>query len=359
MAQRFQNGYSFSTMAQNINKAPVFYPTEDDLAGPFESYIEKIEDELAEHGIGRIVPPKDWRPRHGGYERLDFISEQPIKQHATGSKGFFRTVLVECKPTSILKEFRPTAIAPENQPSVAALKDQSLLEREFWKKVLTSPPIYCADIPGTLFDANSWGWKMSDLDTILTRTLKKNGKNIPGVSSAYLYFGMWRSLFAWHTEDADLYSLNYLHFGAPKFWYSIAPEHRKRFEILLQGTFPELSRSCTEFLRHKELLVSPTILQQNGIPFYRTMQYPGEFIVTFPGSYHSGFNCGFNCAESTNFATRAWIPFGKGSNACNCVSDSVRIDMSLFDEEANKTEEQSIKDRRKLNARKKRRRNNC
>jgi [histone H3]-trimethyl-L-lysine9/36 demethylase len=313
-----------------ISETPIFYPTKKDMLGSFESYIEKIEPELAEHGIGRIIPPKDWQPRQNGYGNLPFISEQPIKQHAIGSKGFFRTVLVECKPTSIQKDFRTRATASENQPSKSALNNASLLEREFWKNISTSPPVYCADIPGSLFDAKLKGWQMSDLNTILTRTLHKNGASIPGVSSAYLYFGMWRSFFAWHTEDADLYSLNYLHFGAPKFWYSISPSHRKRFETLLQGRFPELFRSCAEFLRHKELLVSPTILQQNGIPCYRTMQYPGEFIVTYPGSYHSGFNCGFNCAESTNFATRAWIPFGRLANICNCVSDSVRIDMSLF-----------------------------
>lgn len=314
----------------HIEEAPVFYPTRKDMSGSFEKYIEKIESKLAHHGIARIIPPRSWQPRQSGYKSLQFVSEQPIKQHVVGGKGFFRTVLVECKPTSIQKEFKVRAGAAENQPSQAAMKDNSLLEREFWKNITTSPPVYCADIPGTLFDKNMKGWQMSDLNTILTRTLRKNGSNIPGVSSAYLYFGMWRSLFAWHTEDADLYSLNYLHFGAPKFWYSIAPGHRKRFETLLRGRFPEFSSKCPEFLRHKEFLVSPTILHQNGIPFYRSMQYPGEFIVTYPGSYHSGFNCGFNCAESTNFATRAWIPIGRRANVCRCVSDSVRIDMSLF-----------------------------
>ena len=101
------------------------------------------------------------------------------------------------------------------------------------KKVTYNPPTYCADVAGTLFDKDNWGWNASKLDSLLSRTLRK-GVTLDGVNSSYLYFGMWRSLFAWHTEDMDLYSVNYLHYGAPKFWYAVAPEDRERFEILAQ-----------------------------------------------------------------------------------------------------------------------------
>jgi jumonji domain-containing protein 2 len=50
---------------------------------------------------------------------------------------------------------------------------------------------------------------------------------------------------------------------------------------------PEMWRHCPEFLRHKELLISPTLLEQNGIPFTRMMQYPGEVVVSISQSHSS------------------------------------------------------------------------
>jgi jumonji domain-containing protein 2 len=57
-------------------------------------------------------------------------------------------------------------------------------------------------------------WNLSKLDTVLKLGLDND---IDGVTTPYLYVGAWKTLFAWHKEDMDLNSINYLHFGKKKY----------------------------------------------------------------------------------------------------------------------------------------------
>jgi len=87
---------------------------------------------------------------------------------------------------------------------------------------------------GSLFDDSTTAWNVAHLGDLLPKLAPK-ACSIPGVVSPYLYFGMWRATFAWHVEDADLYSINYIHFGAPKFWYSVPQEQSEKFERVMEG----------------------------------------------------------------------------------------------------------------------------
>ncbi|KAJ7569378.1 hypothetical protein O6H91_01G075600 [Diphasiastrum complanatum] len=45
--------------------------------------------------------------------------------------------------------------------------------------------------------------------------------------------------------------------------------------------------------------------------FHQLVQNAGEYVVTFPRSYHLGFSHGFNCGEAANFATPGWLEVAK------------------------------------------------
>ncbi|KAJ1969071.1 hypothetical protein IWQ62_000854 [Dispira parvispora] len=217
--------------------------------------------------------------------------------------------------------------APSENPELVAYFD--MLDRIYWRNLAFTPPMYGADVPGTLFPTVSDfpTWNPRDLGSVLNRI----DVPMPGVNQPYLYMGMWKSTFAWHVEDMDLYSINYLHFGQPKSWYCIPLEYRARFERVAQSLFSEEAHRCSEFLRHKAFVVSPTVLsKQYDVPVYRLVQTQGEFVITFPGGYHAGFNQGFNCAESVNFALPSWAQLGKLAEPCKCIGDSVRIAVDKF-----------------------------
>ncbi|CAB1324049.1 unnamed protein product, partial [Coregonus sp. 'balchen'] len=256
-----------------------FHPTKEEFKD-FSLYIAYMESQGAHRaGMAKVIPPKDWKPRRTYDDIDDLVIPAPIQQVVSGQSGLFTQF---CNPRYV---------------------DFEELERKFWKNLTFNPPLYGADINGTLYDPDVTEWNIGHLNTILDTVERESGIKIKGVNTAYLYFGMWKSTFAWHTEDMDLYSINYLHFGEPK----------------------SCAQSCEAFLRHKMTLISPSILKKYGIPFEKITQEAGQFIVTFPFGYHAGFNHGFNCAESTNFATQRWIDYGKIATL-----DMVKISMDVF-----------------------------
>ncbi|XP_077573621.1 lysine-specific demethylase 4A isoform X2 [Stigmatopora nigra] len=304
-----------------------FSPSEEDFRD-FGRYVAYMESRGAHRaGMAKVIPPKGWRARKTYDDLDDLVIPAPIQQVVTGQSGLFTQYNIQKKPMTV-KEFRRTSVTDKFcHPTYV---DSDELERKFWKNLTFNPPLYGADVSGSLYDPDVSEWNIGHLNTILDTVEHESGVKIKGVNTPYLYFGMWKAAFAWHTEDMDLYSINYLHFGEPKSWYAVPPEHGRRLERLAKGFFPGNAQSCEAFLRHKMTLISPSILKKYGIPFEKVTQEAGQFVVTFPFSYHAGFNHGFNCAESTNFATRRWIDYGKQAKLCSCRQDTVKISMDVF-----------------------------
>ena len=144
----------------------------------------------------------------------------------------------------------------------------------------------------------------------------------------------------------DLFSINYIHFGAPKFWYAVPQGRAAALESTMKsavfviypvcrvsdigwlGYFPKDTSQCPQFLRHKSFLASPTLLAQSSCRPNFLVQREHEFVITYPRGYHAGFNLGFNCAESVNFALESWVELGRRAKACQCIADRYFLRLS-------------------------------
>jgi len=204
------------------------------------------------------------------------------------------------------------------------------MEGEFWRLVETGAKgagvevIYGADIQTGEVGSGFPAAPCADAEAARYAAAPFNVCNMPftpgsalkhverttGISVPWLYFGMTLSAFCWHVEDHHFYSINYHHWGDAKVWYSIPAAYSARFEQVLKERLPHLFAAQPDLLHSLVTLVSPATLRAAGIPVYRAVQEPGNYILTFPFAYHAGFNAGFNCAEATNFAPADWLPFG-------------------------------------------------
>ncbi|XP_065858280.1 lysine-specific demethylase JMJ17 isoform X2 [Euphorbia lathyris] len=78
----------------------------------------------------------------------------------------------------------------------------------------------------------------------------------------------------------------------------------------MRNSLPDLFDAQPDLLFQLVTMLNPSVLQENRVPVYSVLQEPGNFVITFPRSYHGGFNFGLNCAEAVNFAPADWLPHG-------------------------------------------------
>uniref|UniRef100_A0A4W5NKB9 [histone H3]-trimethyl-L-lysine(4) demethylase n=1 Tax=Hucho hucho TaxID=62062 RepID=A0A4W5NKB9_9TELE len=208
-----------------------------------------------------------------------------------------------------------------------------LVEKEFWRLVSTIEEDvtveYGADIASKEFGSGfpirngrfkvsekdekylKCGWNLNNMAMMDPSVLTHVTADICGMTLPWLYVGMCFSSFCWHIEDHWSYSINYLHWGEPKTWYGAPGFAAEQLEAVMKKLAPELFQIQPDLLHQLVTIMNPNTLMSYGVPIYRTNQCAGEFVITFPRAYHSGFNQGFNFAEAVNFCTVDWMALGR------------------------------------------------
>ncbi|GMH16746.1 hypothetical protein Nepgr_018587 [Nepenthes gracilis] len=349
-AEQSNNNPEVFSWLKTLPVAPVYHPTIQEFQDPI-AYIFKIEKEASKYGICKIVPPVAPEPKKSAISNLNrslaarspnsqptFTTRQqqigfcprkqnPVQKSVWQSGEHYTLEQFVAKA----KSFEKSYLKNHAKKPLSALEVETL----YWKANGDRPfsVEYANDLPGSAFgpikenkrrDAGdtAYGnvtvgetaWNMRGISRANGSLLRFMKEEIPGVTSPMVYIAMMFSWFAWHVEDHDLHSLNYMHMGAGKTWYGVPRDAAMAFEevVRVHGYNEEINPLVTfAMLGEKTTVMSPEVLIKAGVPCCRLVQNAGEFVVTFPRAYHLGFSHGFNCGEASNIATPEWLRFAK------------------------------------------------
>eukprot|EP00934_Nitzschia_sp_Nitz4_P008949 Nitzschia sp. Nitz4//scaffold188_size43225//5035//7408//NITZ4_007342-RA/size43225-snap-gene-0.35-mRNA-1//1//CDS//3329539835//8939//frame0 len=356
---------------------PTFYPTVEEMEGSPLDYIEKIRHQAQPYGICKIVPPKGWNPgpvradmnirkrfstKHQLLHRLqEGVAFGDGDEYTPGeynrmASAFAEDYKVKNYPNHDLFVNMKQGEGAQDPTSVDSSRstfNPSNLERDYWEIVETRSREIAVEY-GNDVDTSEFGsgfplsergrcvhgttdpkkvklpepkfgtddyyketwWNTNNIPWAPNSVLRHVKVGVNGINVPWMYYGALFTTFCWHNEDNYLYSINYHHTGAPKQWYGVPGTKKDAdgLEKVFKNYLSMKMRDVPDLLHHITTMFSPRLLQNADVPIYKLLQYEGEFVVTFPRSFHGGFSMGPNIGEAVNFATHDWITHGSDAN---------------------------------------------
>ncbi|QHO57372.1 Lysine-specific demethylase [Arachis hypogaea] len=308
------NGDVFQWL-KSMPLAPEYRPTLTEFQDPI-AYIFKIEKEASKYGICKIIPPFPPPPRKVAIANFTRSLTKPDEPNSKPTFTTRQQQIGFCprRPRPVqrpvwqsgenytFQEFEAKAKAFEK----SYLKKHHLhhqghrkgggggggsgglgpleVETLFWKATVDKPfsVEYANDMPGSAFSRKcreecaaalaESAWNMREISRANGSLLRFMKEEIPGVTSPMVYLAMLFSWFAWHVEDHDLHSLNYLHMGSGKTWYGVPRDAAVAFEdvVRVHGYGSEINPLVTfSTLGEKNTVMSPEVLINAGVPCCR------------------------------------------------------------------------------------------
>ncbi|XP_010321827.1 putative lysine-specific demethylase JMJ16 isoform X2 [Solanum lycopersicum] len=324
-----------SARIPSLDEAPVLHPTEEEFKDTLK-YVASILPHVKQYGVCRIVPPSSWRPpcrieeedtRCGVNTRIQRISDlqslflkmrlegahkktnnrrqkipsmKPEFGHSVERKEFGccdEHFEFESGPKFKLKSFKNYADHFKRQYFV---KEDQITASNFNSdamQMLSEPSI--PDIEGEY-------WRIIENPTEEIEVLHGNTTETSASQSGFPLKTNPRDVTACPEYVESGWNLN----NTPKLQDSLL-----RFESCNSSSIllPRLSFGMCFSSNQWATQFSPSILTSEGIPVYRCVQNPKEFVLILPGAYHAEFDSGFNCYEAVNFSPFDWLPHGQNA----------------------------------------------
>ncbi|KIW35787.1 uncharacterized protein PV06_11873 [Exophiala oligosperma] len=148
---------------------------------------------------------------------------------------------------------------------------------------------------------------LPDTPLSTSRRLLATHNHIPGIHSSQVRVNLGTSFVFLHKQEVDLQSITMLWSGDPVLWIVVPPRQASVLEGRLADNL-KLPQACSQFIRHANLLVPPSVLYEWGITFNIFLQRPGEVVRTDYLSYQWAWNTGSNVVESISYCEADWCP---------------------------------------------------
>jgi len=154
--------------------------------------------------------------------------------------------------------------------------------------------------------------------------------DIPGVSKSYLYISCsnQQTATSMHFEDCEWLSANVVICGERKLWLCIDTSSNVQFEACVERCFPGALGTCSQKIRHLNIIVPPRLLEEWGVKYHIKACEPGALMFTMPRAYHEVINLGANFSEAINFMTADTPTIPDGYVFCDPNLCGVKFPMS-------------------------------
>ncbi|XP_048232794.1 putative lysine-specific demethylase JMJ16 isoform X2 [Ricinus communis] len=328
-----------------LDEAPFFYPTEEEFKDTL-NYITSIHPKVEAYGICRIVPPLTWdlpclikekRLWESSFfatqiQRVDglqnhYVQEKIAGVHENGT----------CKRRNSFRLDLESGVdnGGTNGTDGVGISDIESFEFDTGPEfTLETFQKYADDFKSQYFcssskvvgsDVNQERWEPSldDIEGEYGRIIEHPTEEIEVLYGGDLDTGAFGSGFPTKPHFSEVSdNHDYVNSGwnlnnTPRLPCSLLSfESFKTSGVLVPQM--KIGTCFSSFCWVSKLSLST--LKSEGIPVYRCIQYPGEFILILPGAYYSGFDSGFNCAEAVSFAPIDWLPHGQHVVELYCES---------------------------------------